>query len=144
MSPIAKAVAKRKQGRPKGSKNATSRPEGAVVPTLVTVPVSHFRMLETEAEIYQAKRAQFLEMLLRRELGELPFERPKSAPRYTFMERELTQNKKYIWYMRKDSKAKLDDLRMRLGNLGVSTWIVLALNAWVGWPAGIPKEAVKK
>jgi hypothetical protein len=92
------------------------------------------RILDAEAEVHRWPRSTFLELLVRHHLGEgLHLERSPDAPRrYRFSEADWNETERWIWYVRPETKADLDKLRRRLGNIKPAAWISLALNQWAG------------
>jgi hypothetical protein len=103
----------------------------------VRLPAGYLRILETEADLFRSRRGRFLEMLLRRKLGELSFERPRHAPEYTISDEELAITKLWSWYVDPQTRKLVDEDRFQMGNLAVGTWAVILLNQWLGRPGGL-------
>jgi len=95
------------------------------------------RVLDGEAAFLGQRRAQVLELLVLRKVGLLGVERAPCAPRYEVEGNELHEVERYIWHCRGEIKAHLDRLRERMGNVPPRAWVILALNEWIGLPAGV-------
>jgi hypothetical protein len=101
------------------------------------IPRAHAQILEQEARVFGLRRNQFLRMLLHRKRGLLPFERPATAPTYKFTPKHLRESERYVWSMSPEDKALLDQDCLAMGNLAYGSWIVFALNSWIGRPNGL-------
>jgi hypothetical protein len=101
------------------------------------IPRAHAHILEQEAKVYGLRRNQLLRMLLHRKRGLLPFERPVSAPTYKFTVKDLRESERYVWSITPEDKALLDQDCLAIGNLAYGSWIVFALNNWIGRPNGL-------
>jgi hypothetical protein len=102
------------------------------------LPAFYLRVLDGEAEILSQRRSTLLEFLVLRKTGVIRFDRSSSAPRYRPARGELDELKRYVWHCRPDIKERLDRLRQRMGNIPPRSWVILALNEWIGLPAGLP------
>lgn len=109
------------------------------------LPTFYVRVLDGEAELLSQRRSTLLEFLVLRKTGDIIFERSPRAPKYRVEPRELHEVQRYVWHCRLDIKERLDRLRERMGNIPPRSWVVLALNEWIGMPAGVgdlePHEA---
>jgi hypothetical protein len=103
----------------------------------IHLPKFHLRVLDGEAAFLGQHRAQFLELLVLRKVGLLRVERALSAPKYEVKGNELHEVVRYIWHCRRELKVHLDRLRERMGNVPPRSWVILALNEWIGLPAGV-------
>jgi hypothetical protein len=101
------------------------------------LPAFYLRVLDGEAELLSQRRSTLLELLVLRKSGGILVERSPSAPKYRLDRRELHQLKRYVWHCRPDIKERLDRLRERMGNIPPRSWVILALNEWIGLPAGV-------
>jgi len=101
------------------------------------LPRFYLRVLDGEAAFLGQRRSQLLELLVLRKVGLLTVERSPSAPTYKAARRELDEADRFVWHLRPEIKAHLTRLRERMGNLPPKTWVVLALNDWIGLPAGV-------
>ncbi len=102
------------------------------------LPKFYLRVLDGEAAYLSGmRRAQLLELLVLWKSGLLRIERPPSAPKYRLERGELDELERYIWHCRGEIKARLDRLRARMGNVPPRSWVVLALNEWIGLPEGL-------
>jgi hypothetical protein len=108
----------------------------------VTIPSAHFEILSTEADLWGVGKGEFLTMLLRRKRGELAFERPQAAPRYRFSEKQLREMVRYAWYLPPRDVEKLEEDRVKLGNVTVSSWVTFVLNNWIGQPEGVGEQEI--
>jgi hypothetical protein len=99
--------------------------------------MTHLMILEEEAKLFSVRRGQFLEMLLKRKLGMLEFNRPANARTYDFRDSELSTSVRYVWYLREEMKELLDRDRLQMGNITVQAWIVFEINRWIGRPLGL-------
>jgi len=101
------------------------------------LPAFYVRVLDGEADLLSQRRSTLLELLVLRKSGVVGFERSPQAPRYRVDRRELHELKRYVWHCRRDIKERLDELRERMGNIPPRSWVILALNEWIGLPAGV-------
>jgi hypothetical protein len=101
------------------------------------LPAFYLRVLDGEAELLSQRRSTLLELLVLRKSGGILVERSPSAPKYRLDRRELHELKRYVWHCRPDIKERLDRLRERMGNIPPRSWVILALNEWIGLPAGV-------
>jgi hypothetical protein len=101
------------------------------------LPSFYLRVLDREAELLSQRRSTLLEFLVLRKMGVVHFERSSAAPRYRPERAELRELKRYVWHCRPDIKDRLDRLRERMGNIPPRSWVILALNEWIGLPAGV-------
>jgi hypothetical protein len=69
-------------------------------------------------------------MLLRRQFGELSFERPRMGAAPKFSKNSLTKSERYAWYLPERDVAKLEADCLRLGNITFSMWVLMMLNEW--------------
>src|SRR5262245_28851335 len=141
---------KRSPKRRRATKNAAAQPaahsklsgyeklkaRGAKV-IAVKISEGYLDIFKSEAELFRTTRGRFLEMLLQRKRGELPFERPKNAPEYQLSEKQLIKGKLWTWYVMPDFKELLDEDRLLMGNMAVGAWIIVTLNQWLGHPGGL-------
>jgi hypothetical protein len=103
----------------------------------VKLPLAYLQILQGEADLMHDRRGQFLEKLLRRKLGELPYERPKNGPPYEPTDNDLVRKKVWTWYIHPEVRAMLDEDRIQMGLPSVGAWIVTILNQWIGRPGGL-------
>ena len=108
--------------------------ERGFIQVQLNFPSAYQDILDAEAALLQIKRSQFLEFLVRRKDGTFPLSRPSSGPTHKIPE-DLGESSRYIWHCHKDVKDRLDELRLRLGNIPPTNWFILALNEWLGLPA---------
>lgn len=101
------------------------------------LPAFYLRVLDGEAELLSQRRSTLLELLVLRKSGGILVERSPSALKYRLDRRELHELKRYVWHCRPDIKERLDRLRERMGNIPPRSWVILALNEWIGLPAGV-------
>ncbi len=85
------------------------------------MPVAYMKILETEARLMGLRRGAFLNLLLRRKLDGVRFERAPGAPEYRFTEAEFTEWKPWTWYM-----APLDRVRLEIDKN--TDWRTTAVN----------------
>jgi hypothetical protein len=45
--------------------------------------------------------------------------------------------RRFVWHCRPEIKEHLDRLRERMGTIPPRSWVILALNEWIGLPAGV-------
>jgi hypothetical protein len=110
---------------------------GGYVQIAFQLPKFYLRILDSETEFLgRMRRSQLLELLVLRKAGLCRFERAATA-KYRPAPGELEEFERYIWHCRNEIKAQLDVLRARLGNLPPRSWVVLALNEWIGLPGGV-------
>ena len=95
---------------------------------VVTLPEAYLRILRQEAEQYGLRPSQFAEQLL---FDSLRPRRP-NALKYELTEDELLRRRRFLWYLRKETKSVLDKQRLAYGGLSVSAWVVVSLNRWLG------------
>jgi hypothetical protein len=131
----------RKTGRTSRGANAIAR---ATTPSKsgfklvqTNIPRAHAQILEQEAKVFGLRRNQLLRMLLHRKRGLLPFARPATAPTYKFTVKDLRESERYVWSMSPEDKELLDRDCLAMGNLAYGSWIVFALNNWIGRPDGL-------
>jgi hypothetical protein len=103
----------------------------------IQLPAFYLRVLDGEARHLSQRRSLILDLLVLRKVGLLGLERSTSAPRYRVDKRELQEVQRYVWHCRPEVKAHLDRLRQRMGNLPPRSWVILALNEWIGLPSGV-------
>src|SRR6266545_4412891 len=97
----------------------------------------YLRVLDSEAEyLGRMRRSQLLELLVLRKAGLCKFERT-STVNYSAEPNEIDELERYIWHCRTEIKNLLDGLRARMGNVPPRSWVVLALNEWIGLPSGV-------
>jgi len=120
---------------PTGIERRSSTPQ--YVQLSFQLPAFYVRVLDGEAELLSQRRSTLLEFLVLRKSGVVGFERSPQAPRYRVDRRELYELKRYVWHCRLDIKERLDQLRERMGNIPPRSWVILALNEWIGLPAGV-------
>ncbi len=101
------------------------------------LPAFYLRILDGEARFLAQRRSLILDLLVLRKAGLITLERSSSAPKYRLDKRDLHVVKCYVWHCRPEIKAHLDQLRERLGGVSPRTWVVLALNEWIGLPSGV-------
>jgi hypothetical protein len=102
------------------------------------LPKFYLRVLDGEAAYLAGqRRAQILELLVLRKAGLLRVERSPSAPRYQIRRGELDELERYLWHCRREVKEHLDRLLERMGKIPPRAWVMLALNEWIGMPAGM-------
>ena len=101
------------------------------------LPKFYLRVLDSEADFLGQRRSQLLELLVLRKAGLLTVERSPSAPKYKPARRDLDETDRFVWHLRPEIKAHLTRLRERLGNLPPKSWVILALNEWIGLPSGV-------
>jgi hypothetical protein len=101
------------------------------------LPRFYLRVLDSEATFLGQRRSQLLELLVLRKVGLLAVERSPSAPRYKPDRRELEEVDRFVWHLRPEINTHLTSLRQRLGNLPPKSWVILALNEWIGLPSGV-------
>ena len=100
------------------------------------LPKFYLRILDSEAErLGRMRRSQLLELLVLRKTGLCRFERTGSVT-YKPGKNEQDEVERYIWHCRTEIKAELDTLRARMGNIPPRSWVILALNEWIGLPSG--------
>ena len=122
---------------------ARRRPRGELSPLRpvdAPLPLSHLRILATESRFLLVRRSHFLQLLLSDRLGLLVVKRPPHAPVYEFSEEEIVRTRRFVWHLRSELKDLFDRDRLRMGNVSPRDWIVLALNAWIACPQGLPLE----
>jgi len=104
----------------------------------VQLPKFYLRVLDGEGEYLGGmRRSQVLELLVLRKAGRLRVERSTHAPEYRPAPGELDDLDRYLWHSRREIKVILDLLRERMGGIPPRSWIILALNEWIGLPAGM-------
>ena len=124
--------------RSKARSMAMPAPQGApYVQLSFTLPRFYLRVLDGEAAFLGHRRAQVLELLVLRKAGVLHAKRSASEPKYQPSRRDFEERKRYIWHCRPEIKAHLDHLIVRMGNVPPRAWVILALNEWIGLPAGV-------
>ncbi len=101
------------------------------------LPAFYVRVLDHEAQLVSQRRSTFLELLVLRKAGVVRFEPVAGRTRYKVDRRELHELKRYVWHCRRDIKERLDGLRERMGNIPPRSWVILALNEWIGLPSGV-------
>lgn len=102
------------------------------------LPKFYLRVLDEEgAYLGGMRRSQVLDLLVLRKAGRLRLERSPSAPRYRAASGEMDELERYLWHCRGDIKVLFDRLRERTGNILARPWVILALNEWIGLPAGV-------
>jgi hypothetical protein len=101
------------------------------------LPAFYVHVLDGEAELLSQRRSTLLELLVLRKAGVIQLERSANAPKIKLDRSELHVLKRYVWHCRPDIKERLDRLRERMGNIPPRSWVILALNEWIGLPAGV-------
>ena len=98
------------------------------------LPRAVLRILETEAGTFGWARSQFLDALVWHKLGQgVHLERLPDAPRrYTFSTKDWATTERWIWYLSSETKRRLDELRLRMGNVKPSAWVASVLTEWAG------------
>lgn len=100
------------------------------------LPKFYLRILDSEAErLGRMRRSQLLELLVLRKTGLCRFERTGTVT-YKAGRNEVDEVERYIWHCRTEIKDELDTLRARMGNIPPRSWVILALNEWIGLPSG--------
>lgn len=123
---------------PKPVNRATPAPtEKGYTQLSFLLPRFYLRVLDGEADFLSQRRSQILEFLVLRKVGLLTVARSTQAPTYKPSRTELDEVDRFVWHLRPEIKAHLDGLRARMGNLPPKTWVVLALNEWIGLPSGV-------
>ena len=120
--------------------NVTPSPggAGAYVQMAFQLPRFYLRVLDGEAEFLgNQRRSQVLELLVLRKAGLVHAERSALAPKYEIKRGELDELDRYIWHCRPEIKEHLDRLRERMGKIPPRSWVMLALNEWIGLPSGV-------
>lgn len=118
--------------------SATGAAPDAYVQMAFHLPKFYLRVLDGEAAYLGGqRRSQVLELLVLRKAGLIRAERSSSAPKYQVGRGELDDLVRYIWHCRHEIKEHLDRLRERMGRLPPRAWVMLALNEWIGLPAGM-------
>ena len=114
------------------------RPEpGGYVQVAFQLSKFYLRVLDSEAEyLGRMRRSQLLELLVLRKAGLCKFER-MSTVKYRAEPNEIDELERYIWHCRTEIKTLLDGLRARMGNVPPRSWVVLAVNEWIGLPSGV-------
>ena len=111
---------------------------GAYTQLAFQLPRFYLHVLDQEAAFLgNQRRSQVLELLVLRKAGLLRAERAPGAPKYHPTRRDLEEVDRYIWHCRPEIKEHLDQLRARMGNIPPRSWVILALNEWIGLPSGI-------
>jgi hypothetical protein len=129
--------------RRQGQKSGAAAPRGRRPPSsgneglhqiAMRLPRAVLRILETEAGTFGWARSQFLDALVWHKLGQgVRLERLPAAPRnYRFSEKDWIQTERWIWYLSGETKRRLDELRMRMGNIKPSAWVSSVLTEWAG------------
>src|SRR5262249_35672597 len=133
----AAAPTSRRGSKPKIEAPETTPPpaegKGKVHQIQVWLPKAHLEMLSKEADLIRVPRANLLMMLLQKRRSGFIFERPASAPKYTFQPKDFEDVVRYTWYMDTEMKRLLDQDRMLMGNLTIASWVIVVLNQYVGW-----------
>jgi hypothetical protein len=120
----------------------TRRPSGGPVRTIaVRFPVAYLHIIEAEGGRIGVSRGQFLTMLVKRQEGELLLERPKDAPSYTLIEKELRETRLYMWQVAPEVRERIDAERLRMGNIAVAAYLIHIVNEWLGKPMGLGLSA---
>jgi hypothetical protein len=97
----------------------------------LTIPKSHVRVLESEAQLLGLRRGQLLELLFLNRLGQQALTRVPIAPKYRLSREELAGTERFLWYVRREVKKLLDEYLLRLG-MRPSAFVVTMLNDWAG------------
>ena len=101
------------------------------------LPKFYLRVLDSEADFLGQRRSQLLELLVLRKVGLITVERSPKAPKYKPNARDLHEVDRFVWHIRPELKEHLTRLRERMGNVPPKTWVILALNEWIGLPSGV-------
>jgi hypothetical protein len=102
------------------------------------LPRFYLDVLDRESAFLGQRRSQLLEMLVLRKLGKFHLERSPSAPSHKPPTRkDLDATDRFVWHVRAEIKKQFDELRLRMGGIPSKTWIILALNEWIGLPSGV-------
>ena len=126
-------------------KNPSDRKAAPIAPPVdgyyqigMMLPKFYLRVLDEEgAYLGGMRRSQILDLLVLRKAGRLRLERSPAAPKYRVGPEEMEELERYLWHCRVEIKALLDRLRERTGNILARPWVILALNEWIGLPAGV-------
>jgi hypothetical protein len=99
-------------------------------------------VLRTEAASYSLRPKQFAEFLLRSCVG-LPSLEPRSpdAPQYEFDEGEVRERSRFVWKLRLELVPTLERARLLAGGLQLQTWMIFALNRWLGRTVPVVESA---
>lgn len=97
------------------------------------LPLATLRMLDAEAGRRGWARSQFLDALVWHKLGQgVRLEHMPGAPReYRFTESDWTTTERWIWYASPATKRRLDELRLRMGNIKPAAWIAVTMTHWL-------------
>ena len=102
------------------------------------LPRFYLRVLDEEgAYLGGMRRSQILDLLVLRKAGRLRLERSPAAPKYRVGPDEMEELERYLWHCRVEIKELFFHLRERTGNILARPWVILALNEWIGLPAGV-------
>src|SRR5215475_6085142 len=102
------------------------------------LPKFYLRVLDEEgAYLGGMRRSPILDLLVLRKAGRLRLERSSGAPKYRVEPGEIEELERYLWHCRVEIKELFDRLRERTGNILARPWVILALNEWIGLPAGV-------
>jgi hypothetical protein len=123
-------------------RSASRRSGGAVASVVLYLPPAHLTMLDQEATALMMSRSRFLEMLLRRKLGEVSIERGKNLPSYKFKEKdfEQEQHQRFTWVMSPEMKKRLEEDLLLLGQIGIQAWVIRYLLEWIGKLNGFSRD----
>ncbi len=106
------------------------------------LPLSHLRILRTEADRLGLSRGTFLELLLRHVRGEI--ELKPSGTRYQFTREELSTVEDWAWSVKPEIKDLLDEDMLRHGYQDPRAWVITMLNQLLGGPPGVSKPESRK
>jgi hypothetical protein len=126
-------------------KNPSGRKAAPIAPPVdgyyqigMMLPRFYLRVLDEEgAYLGGMRRSQILDLLVLRKAGRLRLERSPAAPKYKLKPDEIEELERYLWHCRVEIKTLFDLLRERTGNILARPWVILALNEWIGLPAGV-------
>jgi hypothetical protein len=101
-------------------------------------PVAYMNIIEQEAAALGQSRSGFLTLLVKKQLGDVVVERAPTAPSYSVARAEMAETQHYVFWVARELAERIDDDRLRLGNLAANAYVIVLVNNWLGAPTGLP------
>lgn len=107
-----------------------------------TISSAHLKIIEQEGARLGGGKSGFVALLIRHHAGLVDASSLKPAkPPIELRAEDIRERVKYYFYVPLELVPHLDDLWVRLGGNSAASWIVHAVNDWVGLPHGLTPSA---
>jgi hypothetical protein len=95
------------------------------------------KIIEEEAQSLGQSRSGFLTLLVKKSLGDVIVERNPKGRTYQLDRAELLATQHYVFYVDRPLADRIEEDRLRLGNLAANAYVIVLVNNWLGCPAGL-------